>query len=113
MAKIEKKGTSPVVAALANFCCFGILGYILLGQASKGIMVLIVSIVLNLIGVGWIVALLGVYDAYLVAGAIEKGEEVDENEYKFELLYKLMKVVHKDAIFKGDNASTTPPAAQA
>ena len=75
-------------------------------------MVLIVSIVLNLIGIGWFIALLGVYDAFLVAGAIEKGQEVDENEYMFEILYKIMKVVHKDAVYKGDSAASNPPAAE-
>ena len=31
---------------------------------------------------------------------ISNGEEVDEHEYKLEVLYSLMKILHKDAVFK-------------
>ena len=100
MATLENKGTSPIVAALANFCCFGVLGYILLGQTSKGIMVFVVTAVLSFLGIGFIVAILALIDVYQVAEAIQNGEQIDENEYKFELLHSLMKIVHKDAVFK-------------
>jgi hypothetical protein len=41
------------------------------------------------------------FDAYTVAKAVEDGETVDENEYKVELLFKVMSNLHKDAIFNG------------
>ena len=100
MAILENKGKSPVVVALANFCCFGILGYILIGQSSKALLVFIATIVLSLVGVGIIISILAIIDGYQVAEAIEKGEEIDENEYKLEILYTIMKIVHKDAIYK-------------
>ena len=36
-----------------------------------------------------------------VAAAVAQGEVVDENEYKVELLYKICKIVDKEAVFKG------------
>ena len=50
---------------------------------------------------GIVLAVLGLVDVYQVAVAVEAGEEVDENEYKMELLYKVVKLIHKDAVFKG------------
>ena len=100
MAKLENKGTNPFVALLANFCCFGVLGYVLIGQTSKAVMVFVVTAVLSFLGIGFIVALLALVDVYQVAEAIQKGEDVDENEYKLEILHSLMKLVHKDAVFK-------------
>ena len=48
MAQIDpSKKPNPAVAAAANFCCFGILGYFLAGQQKKAIMVLIPIIVLS------------------------------------------------------------------
>lgn len=100
MAAVENKGTNPVVAVLANFCCFGILGYLLVGQTTKGFYIFLVTLVLSLIGIGIIVAIMGLVDVYMVAEAVQRGEEVDEREYKFELLYKLMSLIQKDAIYK-------------
>jgi len=100
MANLENKGVNPIVALLANFCCFGVLGYILLGQTSKAVMVFVVTAILSLLGVGFIVAILALVDVYQVAEAIQKGESVDENEYKLEILHSIMKLIHKDAVFK-------------
>lgn len=50
---------------------------------------------------GWIVLILGLIDVYMVADAVQRGEAVDENEYKNELLYKVCKIFDKQAIFKG------------
>lgn len=103
MAKLEKKGISPIVAVIANWFVFGVLGYFLLGQTKKALYVLIAGIVGSILCLvpGIIIAVLGLIDVYKIAEAVEKGEEVDENEYKMELLYKVAKIIHKEAVFKG------------
>lgn len=103
MANVENKKISPVVALIANWFVFGILGYILIGQTKKGIMVVVATIIGSFLCFlpGMVIAILALVDVFLTAQAIEKGEEVDENEYKNELLFKIVKILHKDAIFKG------------
>jgi hypothetical protein len=125
MSALPNKNINPVLAALANFCCCAILGYILVGQTRKGIFPLISVLIVAAIGVviatvlGYIfwplgsivyllvgcintvVSVFAVIDVYKVAEAVQQGQEVDENEYKFELLYKVMSNIDKQAIYKG------------
>ena len=102
MAVIEKKDVNPVVILLANICCLGVLGYILMGQTTKAVYVFVLTFVLSLLaGAGVIIYILGIIDAYQVAQALAAGEEVDDNEYKFEILYKIMSIIDKNAIYKG------------
>ena len=49
---------------------------------------------------GIFIAILGYIDVYQVADAVQQGMVVDENEYKQELLYKICKLVDKQAIYK-------------
>ena len=103
MAQLENKNVEPVIALVANWFVAGILGYVLIGQTSKGVMVFLAT----LLGVflcfipGMLVSILALIDVYQVAEAVKNGEAVDENEYKNELLYKIVKNLHGDAIFKG------------
>ena len=48
---------------------------------------------------GMVIAILSIVDAYKTAQKLKAGKEVDENEYSVELLYKIVKYVHKEAIF--------------
>lgn len=102
MANVENKRINPVVALIANWFVFGILGYILIGQTKKGVMVVIATIIGSVLCFlpGLLIAVLGLVDVFVTAQAIEKGLEIDENEYKNELLYKIVKIIHKDAVFK-------------
>lgn len=116
MANLPKKNINPVLALLANFCCLGFLGYLLIGQVKKGVLILIISLVFSVLGVvgtatvilpsvfgllylGLLVMVL--IDVYRVAADVEAGLEVDENEYKLELLYKIMTTFQKDAVYRG------------
>ena len=100
MAALVKKGVPPVVIGLLNL--IWCIGYFIMGQSKKAIMVIICAILGNLVCIGGlVVAILSILDGLAVASAVAAGEEVDENEYKNELLYKICKILHKDAIFKG------------
>lgn len=119
MAILKKKNINPLLAAVANFCCLGFLGYFLIGQSKKGIIFLIASIALTLIGtVGMqtlflpfvtgviylALIILTALDIHAIATAMEKGEEIDENEYRLEVLYNFMKTFHKEAVFRKGSA---------
>lgn len=103
MANLEKKGIHPVLAVVANWFVFGVLGYILIGQTNKGIMVLVTTLIGCILCFipGVIIAVLALVDVYQCADAVEKGEAIDEHQYKNELLFKVCKFLHKDAVFKG------------
>ncbi len=101
MATLEKKDVNPVVILLANFCCLGGLGYILMGQTTKAIYTFILFVILVWVGIGAIVGILATIDGYQTAQALAAGEEVDENEYKLEIYYKLISILDKNAIYKG------------
>jgi hypothetical protein len=115
MSELKKKNINPLLAAVANFCCLGFLGYFLIGQSKKGIIFLIISLALTLVGtIGATtvflpfvtgVLYLGIIvmtalDIHSIATAMEQDEAVDENEYRFEILYNFMKTFHKEAVFK-------------
>ena len=103
MAKLENKQVNPIAARAANGLVFGILGYILLGQTSKAIKVLITTILASFLCVipGIIVGICSLVDVFQVATAVAQGDEVDEHEYKVELLDKFCKIIDKSAVFKG------------
>ena len=47
----------------------------------------------------------GFIDAAVEESLEAIGEALDENEYKFELLYKIMKIVDKGAVYQGQAAA--------
>lgn len=131
MAKLENKNINPMVAAIANFCCLHALGTFLLGQVNKGIFCFLFSLaicfslgminfIIGLIPfvgfavlltgplsglVGLALGVLNAMDAHAVATAVQNGEEVDENEFKNEWLYKGVKIIFKDAVYTGAEGS--------
>lgn len=102
MAPVPNKNTSPVVAVLASLCCMGVLGYALIGQSRKLMFVFLAA----LLGTfcfyipGLVLQICALIDVYKCAEAIARGESVDENEYRVELLYKAVSMIDKTATFK-------------
>lgn len=98
---------NPMVAAILTFCCFCIPGYLMCGQTMKGVMVFVMSIIASVVTFfvgglgGMVIGVFALLDVLEVGKALQAGEPVDENEYKFELLYKCMKFIHKDAVYNG------------
>jgi TM2 domain-containing membrane protein YozV len=101
MTQLENKNFHPVLAILLNWLFPG-LGHIILGQSQKGIWIMLATFIgAALCGIpGIFIAILGYIDVYQVADAVQQGMVVDENEYKQELLYKICKLVDKQAIYK-------------
>lgn len=115
MANLEKKNINPVLAVLANLCCLSFLGYLLVGQTKKAIIFLVIALIQ--VAVGFLtsptvilpfifgmlylaLALMAAFDVHAIATAVEAGQEIDENEYKLEMLYKIISIVQKDAVYK-------------
>jgi hypothetical protein len=100
MAKISKPDANPVVAAILSL--FWGLGHLVInGQQKKFVMILIAWLIGSLLCCipGWVVAIASIIDAYKTAEKLKAGKEVDENEYSVGLLYKIVKIIHKDAVY--------------
>ena len=99
MVKLEKKNIPPFVIAILNLF-LGSVGYFIIGQTKKGISVLILWLI-GLISFGLpalIITVMAIIDGLNVATAVENGNDVGEHEYKFERLYKIAKLIHKEAV---------------
>lgn len=100
MAKISKPDANPVVALLLTLFVFGLGHFIVNGQQKKWVMILVATIVGNILCClpGLVIGILGAIDAYKTAGKLKAGKEIDEHEYSVPLLFKIMKMIHKDAV---------------
>lgn len=103
MKQIRNPNTNPVVPLLLNVLVLPGLGAMMLGQNQKGIFILLTGFVgMCLCCVpGILVIILSHIDVYLCASALQRGETLGENEYKQELLYKIIKFVDKSAFYRG------------
>ena len=88
---ITKPDANPVLLAAGNFI-FGGLGYLLIGQQKKAAIATgITCVSMFFCGLGTLAACVFVYDAYLLAGKLQSGQAIGENENGLPFL---------DAIFK-------------
>lgn len=103
MKQIKNKNANPVVALLVNIFVLPGLGQMILGQSNKGIMVFLCALIGTCLCCvpGTVVVILSHVDAYLCASALQQGETLGENEYKQELLYKIVRIIDKSAVYKG------------
>ena len=94
MAKISKPDANPIIAAL--LCLVLNLGHLIInGQQKKWLISLILCIIPCC---GLIVLIFSILDAYKTAEKLKAGKEIDENEYSNAMLFKICKIIHKDAI---------------
>ena len=103
MAKISKKGANPIVALLLTWFVFGLGHLIVNGQQRKWIFSLIASLIGSILCClpGMIIGILSVIEAYKTAQHLQAGEEIEENEYFFGPMYKVVSFIDKTAVFKG------------
>ncbi len=103
MADVTKPDANPIAAALLSFFVFEIGHMVINGQQRK----FLFSLVARIIGTflccipGLVIHVLSAIDAYQTAERLQKGETIGENEYTYELLYKIVKLVDSTATFKG------------
>ena len=71
----------PIIAAVLSVVLFGGVGQLYLGQQKKGIILIVGSVVLWCIGFGWVVQLVGAYDAYVIGNKLKAGQPVGDMEF--------------------------------
>ena len=74
----------PIIAAVLSAILLGGAGQLYLGQQKKGIILLVVSLVAWCISVGtlgWIIQLVGAYDAYVIGNKLKAGKSVGDMEF--------------------------------
>lgn len=98
---LPNKGLNPIAAAVASWLCAP-LGYLLVGQTNKGVYVFMATLIgfcLCLLP-GVVIAILGIVDTYSVAKAVSEGQHVGKNEYRMELLYKIVRTLDNTATYR-------------
>lgn len=71
----------PIIAAILSFLFLGGVGQMYLGQTKKGIIVIVATVVLACVGVGFLVPLVGAYDAYVIGNKLKEGKAVGDMEF--------------------------------
>ena len=71
----------PIIAAVLSFLLAGGVGQLYLGQQKKGIILIVASVVLWCVGLGFIPTLLGAYDAYVIGNKLKNGQPVGDMEF--------------------------------
>ena len=74
----------PINIAILSLLLFGGVGQIQLGQTKKGVIILIATIALISVGVGFIVWITGTIDAYVMAEKLQKGESIGDMQWFWE-----------------------------
>jgi TM2 domain-containing membrane protein YozV len=72
---------SSVLALVLSLLLLGGAGQIYLGQVTKGIVLIAATVLLSCVGIGFIVWIVGVIDAYMIGQKLERGEPVEEWEF--------------------------------
>jgi len=103
MSTIRKPEANPILAAVLTWLVLGCGHMVVNGQQRKWIFTMIASVVGTLFCClpGTIVGLLSIFDSYQTALRLQAGEEIGENEYSVEILYKIMSKIDSTATFKG------------
>ncbi len=101
MAKISKPGASPIAALLLSLFVLQLGHVIINGQTKKWVMIFVAIIIGEVLCClpGLLLAILSLIDSYKTAEKLQAGKEIDENEYSVELLYKIVKLIHKEAVY--------------
>lgn len=74
----------PIIAAVLSLLLLGGVGQLYLGQQKKGIIIIVASILAWCISVGtlgWIIQLVGAYDAYVIGNKLKNGQPVGDMEF--------------------------------
>ena len=101
--QLRNPSTNPLVPLLMNVFVLVGSGNMIIGQTKKGLTLLAFS----LVGMcmcclpGVLMVVFSHVDVYMCATALQKGETLGENEYRLEILYKVVSVIDKSAVYKG------------
>lgn len=71
----------PIIAAVLSVLLLGGVGQMYLGQTKKGIILIVATVVLACVGVGFLVPFAGAYDAYVIGTKLKNGQPVGDMEF--------------------------------
>jgi hypothetical protein len=99
---ISKPDANPLIAAVLTWFVFGLGHMITNGQTNKWIWTLVMTFIGSLLCVipGIIIGIISVVDAYQTAVRLKGGETIPQNEYSSPLLFKICKILDKNATCK-------------
>ncbi len=102
MTQISKPGANPIAAALLTWFVLGIGHIVINGQTNKWVWTLVATLIGTCLCVlpGIVINVLSVVDSYQTAERLKNGETIGENEYSMPLLYKVCKILDKNATCK-------------
>jgi TM2 domain-containing membrane protein YozV len=72
---------NSILAAVLSFLLLGGVGQIYLGQTKKGIILIVATLLLICIGIGFIIPLIGTVDAYLMAEKLKNGQSIGDMQW--------------------------------
>ncbi len=100
--EIKKPDANPIAAALLTWFVFGIGHIVINGQTNKWVFTLIATLIGSFLCVlpGIVIGILSVVDSYQTAERLKQGEAIPEGEYSNVLLYKICKIIDKNATCK-------------
>jgi TM2 domain-containing membrane protein YozV len=75
---------NAILAAILSLLHLGGVGQIYLGQMKKGIIIIVATIVLACVGIGFIIPFVGAVDAYILADKLQKGEAIGDMQWFWE-----------------------------
>lgn len=102
MSTIKKTDANPIAAALLTWLLLNLGHLIINGQTNKWLYSLIAIFIGSCLCVlpGVVLFILSIIDSYQTADRLKNGEEIPEGEYSNVLLYKVCKILQKDATCK-------------
>ena len=71
----------PIIAAVLSLLLLGGVGQMYLGQTKKGIILIVATVVLACVGIGFLIPLVGAYDAYVIGNKLKGGQAVGDMEF--------------------------------
>jgi len=87
---ITKPDANPILYAVLNLIVCGLpVGHFMLGQTNKAVILLVYFIVLNFVGLGFIISILAALDAYNLGTKLKNGESIGIKENGFALFNSL------------------------
>jgi hypothetical protein len=89
---ITKPDANPILLAVLDVIICGLpIGHFMIGQTKKAVILLVAGLVLNIFGLGIIVACIAAYDAYLLGQKLQRGESIGMNENGLPFLNSIFK----------------------
>ena len=100
MAKtISKPDANPVLALLLTWFVLGLGHLVVNGQQRKWLYTLLAGLLGSCACVlpGIVIGVFSIVDSYQTAERLKNGETIGENEYTFVPLFKIMRMIDKEA----------------